>query len=258
MIHNRMFSQFVNLPPPKVVACLAVLPLILPATYLIYLDRTVSKQLKTATGIRNNKRRIATIPASVLRPATLPEEVRADESEWVLAYERIVSKPLPPSRLPDDLSAAVTDYVRATMTAFGWTPQAFFLRAAAGDEGVKKTFNTAFIQNLEFRNGDRVNGFWSVVYRGDGGMQGHERVEMALDAPPTYKGARVNGVVVAGVELQDDGGIVFINETWMWRRENEALLLLESRFGGWFHVVLSGWLVMKGVRAVTETREKSA
>jgi hypothetical protein len=257
VIHSTMFSKFVNLPSRKLVVCLAFLPLALPITYLIYMDRTVAKQLKTATGIRNKKRRISSVPDHVSRPVTLPQEVGADKSEWILAYERIVSKPLPPSSLPDDLSAVVTDYVRATMTAFSWTPQAFFLRAATGDDAVRKTFDTALIRNLKFCDGDRVNGFWTVVYRGNGGLQGHERVEMALDAPPTYKGARVNGVIVAGVELQDDGDVVFINETWMWRKESDGPLLLESRFGGWFHVVLSGWLVMKGVRAVTEMKEKS-
>ncbi|KAH6641172.1 hypothetical protein F5144DRAFT_484841 [Chaetomium tenue] len=251
-----MFSKLVNLPSPKLAVCLAVLPLALPVTYLIYLDRAVSKQLKTATGFRNKRTRISTIPAEVSRPTTLPEEVRADESEWILAYERITSKPLPQSSLPDNVSAVVTDYVRATMTAFSWTPQAFLLRAAAGDEAVRKTFDTPYIRNLGFCNGERVNGFWSVVHRGNGGLQGHERVEMALDAPPTYKGARVNGVIVAGVEVQSDGGVVFVNETWMWRKEDEAPLLLESRFGGWFHVAVSGWLVMKGVSAVTEMKEQ--
>ncbi|KAH6850541.1 hypothetical protein B0I37DRAFT_116335 [Chaetomium sp. MPI-CAGE-AT-0009] len=252
-----MFSKSVNFPSSKLAVCLAVLPLALPITYLIYLDRTVSKQLKTATGVRNKNRGISIVPAGASRPVTLPEEVGAEESEWVLAYERITSQPLPPSSLPDDLSAVVTNYVRGTMTAFSWTPQAFFLRVAAGDEAARKTFDTPFIQNLGFCDGDRVNGFWTVVYRGNGGLQGHERVEMALDAPPTYKGARVNGVIVAGVELQNDGDIVFVNETWMWRKEDEAPLLLESRLGGWFHVVMSGWLVMKGVGAVREMRDKS-
>lgn len=257
-LHNKMFSKFVNFPSPRLAVCLAVLPVALPVTYLIYLDHAVSKQLNTATGVRNKRRRTSTVPANVTRPITLPEEVRADESEWILAYERITSKAFAPSSLPDNLSAVVTDYVRATMTAFSWTPQAFLLRAAAGDKAVKKTFDTPYIRNLGFCNGERVNGFWSVVYRGNGDLQEHERVEMALDAPPTYKGARVSGVIVAGVEVQGDGGVVFVNETWMWRKEDEAPLLLESRFGGWFHVVVSGWLVMKGVSAVTAMKQLKA
>ncbi|KAK3297265.1 uncharacterized protein B0H64DRAFT_372654 [Chaetomium fimeti] len=225
-----MFSKILNFPSSKLAVCLAVLPLALPVTYLIYLDRTVSKELKTATGVRNKNRGVSTVPAALSKPVTLPKEAGADESEWVLAYERIVSQPLPRSSLvDDDLSAVVTDYVRATMTAFSWTPQAFFLRAAAGDEAARKTFDTPFIRNLGFCEGDRVNGFWKVVYRGNGGRRGDERVEMALDAPPTYKGARVNGVIAAGVELQSDGDVVFVNETWMWRKDDEAPSLLESR-----------------------------
>jgi hypothetical protein len=46
--------------------------------------------------------------------------------------------------------------------------------------------------------------------------------------------------------------LVFVNETWMWRREGDAPVVLEGRMGRWLHVVLSGWLVMKGVRAVMQ------
>ena len=138
------------------------------------------------------------------------------------------------------------------MTAFSWTPQAFILKASAGDEAVKRTFDTAYIRALDFRENDRLNGFWRVVYRGDGGKKtGSERVEMALDAPACYKGPVVRGLVVAGVERQGDGGVVFVNETWMWRRQSESPVLLEGGFGRWIHVVLSGWLVLKGMAAVT-------
>jgi hypothetical protein len=244
------------LPTTKLAIGLAVLPLAISATYLAYLDRLVSKQCTTSTGVRNKKKRTNTIPPSTRRPATLPEEVEPQESEWVLAYERVVSQPLRPSSLPydvhTDLPAVLTHYVRATMTAFSWTPQAFILRASAGDIEVKKTFDTPFIRRLAFCEGDRVNGFWKVMYRGDGGLRGGERVEMALDAPPTYKGPVVRGIVVAGVETLDDGDVVFVNETWMWRKEGEAPVLLERRMGRWLHLVLSGWLVIKGIRAVTE------
>jgi hypothetical protein len=246
------------LPTAKLTIGLAVLPLAISATYLVYLDRLASKQCIASTGLRHKKKRTNTIPASIRKPATLPEEVESDESEWVLAYERVVSTPLHPPSLPydlqNDLSTILTQYVRTTMTAFSWTPQAFILRASAGDSAVKKTFDTPFIQNLAFCEGDPVNGFWRVVYRGDGGLTGGQRVEMALDAPPTYKGPVVRGVVVSGIEMRGDGDVVFVNETWMWRREGEPPVLLEGCMGRWLHAVLSGWLVMKGVRAVTEEK----
>ncbi|KAL2172975.1 uncharacterized protein P884DRAFT_109079 [Thermothelomyces heterothallicus CBS 202.75] len=84
----------------------------------------------------------------------------------------------------------------------------------------------------------------------------HERVEMALDPPRAYHGvpAVVRGIVVAGLETRgEDGRVVFVNETWMWRRQGEeAPLLLERPLGRWLHAVLAGWLVMKGLAAVSE------
>ncbi|KAK4032967.1 hypothetical protein C8A01DRAFT_40586 [Parachaetomium inaequale] len=264
-----MLPRYIALPSSKLAICLAILPLAIPVTYLLYTDRVISRQLKTATGLRDKKKRISTIPPDVPRPQTLPQEVESDDdSECVLAYERIVSQPLPPSSLlrhnpPEyetDLPTVVNTYLRATMTAFSWTPQAFILRAScAGDEAVKQTFDTPFIQNLKFCEGDRVNGFWRVVYRGEGRQRGAggERVEMALDAPAAYRGPLVKGVIVAGIE-REGGDVVFVNETWMWRRQGEAPVLLERGVGKWLHVVLSGWLIMKGLRAVTVAREKAA
>jgi hypothetical protein len=256
-----MLNIFSALPTSKLAIGLAILPLAIPIGYLSYLDRAVATQCKTATGIRDRRKRIATIPPTIPRPVTLPQEVDSDDSEWVLAYERIVSRPLDLSSIPydleTDLATVLTTYVRATMTAFSWTPQAFVLRASAGDDAVKETFDSQFIQGLSFRGDERVNGFWRVTHRGDGGVEGNERVEMALDAPPTYRGPVIRGVIVAGMERQGDGDVVFVNETWMWRRQGEAPVLLEGRIGQWLHVVLSGWLVMKEVKAVSEGKQKS-
>ncbi|GAB1319400.1 hypothetical protein MFIFM68171_09610 [Madurella fahalii] len=248
-----MIRNLIPMPSFRPAIGLVVLPLTIPVAYLLYLDRAVKRHCKTATGIRNGKKGIVSLPANVRRPVTLPQGIEAEDSKWVLACERVISEPLHTSslsyNLKTDLSSAMTDYVRATMTAFSWTPQAFILRASAGDEEVKKTFDTQYIQMLEFRNDDRVNGFWRVVYRDDG------RVEMALDAPAAYKGPVVKGVIVTGIEEQCDGNVVFINETWMWRKQDEVPLLLERRIAQWLHVVLSGWLVMKGVRAVAERKK---
>lgn len=245
----------------KPAVSLALLPLAAPVVYLLYLNHAVSRECKAESGILDRKKRIAAIPANILRPVSLPQEVKTDDSEWVLAYERIVSRSFHPSSLPynfnTDTSAALTNYVRATMISFSWAPQAVMLRAAAGEEAARKTFDTQFIQSLSFRKDDRVNGFWRVVYRGDGGVEGNERVEMALDAPSSYRGPVVRGVVIAGVERQD-GDVVFVNETWMWRKQDEAQVLLERRVGQWLHMVLSGWLVIKGVRAMMDGKQKAA
>ncbi|KAK4118766.1 hypothetical protein N657DRAFT_650960 [Parathielavia appendiculata] len=251
---SLMFTTLVSLSRLRLAIGIAVLPLAVSATYLVYLNRLVSRLCTASTRLRDRNKGANRLPPALRKPVTLPQEVEAEESEWILAYERIASQPVPRSSIPydlkTDLSTVLTHYARATMTAFSWTPQAFLLRASAGDSAVKKTFDTDFIQNLAFCEGDRVNGFWRVVYREDSGLSGGGRLEMAMDPPPTYRGPVVRGVVVAGIELQDDGDLVFVNETWMWRREEAAPMLLESRLGR-LHATLSGWLMMKGVRAVT-------
>ncbi|KAH6626632.1 hypothetical protein B0J18DRAFT_425285 [Chaetomium sp. MPI-SDFR-AT-0129] len=219
-----------------------------------------------------------------------------DTTTWVLAYERLTSHPIPLSLLPPlptsdspPNTPALTTYLRTTMTSFRSTPQAYLLHTSVKhDAPAAVTFDRGFIAGLGFTLGDRVNGFWRVGYRGvgprvathttlptgdddskagDGGVVGEwqgERVEMALDAPESYRGKRVEGIVVAGMEKVplslsrgkdrdgEEDGVVFVNETWMWRREGEAPVLLESGLGRWFHVVMSGWLVMRGVKAVVE------
>ncbi|KAK3308434.1 uncharacterized protein B0T15DRAFT_491021 [Chaetomium strumarium] len=255
MVPNTRLSSLTS----KWAIGLVVLPLVIPATYLLYLDRAVSKQFKTATGIRNRRKATRALPAEISRPKSLPPEVDSDDSEWVLACERVVSMPVRPRCLlygepKTEVSGILTTYIRASMTAFSWTPQAFILWASAGDSAARETFRAQFIRNLEFRHGDRVNGFWRVIYRGTAAMHGDcgERLEMALDPPTNYRGPVVRGLIVAAVEEQSDGSIVVVNETWMWRKQSESPLLLERGVGQWLHVLLSEWLVMKGVRAVVE------
>lgn len=118
-----------------------------------------------------------------------------------------------------------------------------------------ETFSRERIQKLDFGVGDRVHGVWQVAYRGDGDREskiseGRERVELAMEAPVGYRGPVVEGVVVVGVERMDEKHVVFVNETWMWRRRGEKKVLLENAAGRWFHTLLSSWLVKRGVDAL--------
>jgi hypothetical protein len=250
---------------PKLAIGLAVLPLAISTGYLVYLNRLVRRECTISTGIRNKRKHVDTIPPNVCYPLNLPQEVAdAKDQEWVLAYERVVlSRPLHPAVLAKandddskpDISAVLRRYLRGTMTAFSWTPQAFLLRASLPRDAksVRQTFNTDYIQSLDFLPGDRVNGFWKVMSIVPAllapGLKQH-RAEMALDAPPGYTGPVVEGVIVAGMETVGDGGVLFFNETWMWRKQGERPVLLERHVGRWLHEVLAGWLVMNGVEEV--------
>lgn len=70
--------------------------------------------------------------------------------------------------------------------------------------------------------------------------------------PRSYGGPPVRGLILSALEEEQDGAAVrFVNETWLWRRRDEKPTLLESGLGKWLHSPLAGWLVIKGLGAVT-------
>ncbi|KAK1771445.1 hypothetical protein QBC33DRAFT_591730 [Phialemonium atrogriseum] len=273
-------TRNIPLPSPRTAGTiLAVLltPVLLETGYLLYLKRTVTRRTVASAGRRlpaaaaaaaagkptadENSKARETIPASVKRPTKLPAAVADDASQdYVLAYERLVSHPVAAASLRDgqQQQLLLTSYVRATMKAFARTPQSFAIRAAAGPDA-RRTFAPAYIDGLAFGPGDRVDGVYTVAYRGSGGPggRGEERVELMLDAPEGYRGPVVTGMIVAAVEVVPGDAerpeqVVFVNETWMWRRLDERPTMLEGSLGSWLHSLLAGWLVVKGVEAVTK------
>jgi hypothetical protein len=175
-------------------------------------------------------------------------------------YEHVASHPIASGLLGDvgskDLASLLTSYLRTTMTAFSRTPQAFMIRAAIADANEKRTFDRSWIEQLSFAEGDRVDGVYRVAYRGaESSGEGSQRCELMLDAPASYTGPVVTGMIVATVEsiAKPDGedAVVFVNETWFWRKTGDKPVMLESAVGRWLHSLLAGWLVVKGIRAVS-------
>ncbi|KAI9166405.1 hypothetical protein HJFPF1_02506 [Paramyrothecium foliicola] len=230
---------------------LASTAFILPVTYFIYFAHSVRSSTTSFNGVR--KPRSNKAPALPPMPASLPDDVKSDNSDWVLAYERVVSHPMPASdfgafpmeKKDSSLSPMLKIYTRAAHVAFGSTPQAFLIRAVV-DPATKRTFDPDWIQKISFEKGDVVNGAYKVSYHGIGPTPDSERIELVIEAPPSYKGHVPRGIILAGIERVGED-IVFINETWMWRRETEKPTLVESTFGAWFHAVMAGWLIMRGV-----------
>ncbi len=87
-----------------------------------------------------------------------------------------------------------------------------------------------------------------------------KRVELILRPPESYRGPSAEGLIVVGMEraATPDGAeaVVFTNETWLWRRRDEPLLILERALGRWFHELLAGWLIVKGSRECDDWEEK--
>ncbi|KAM0323900.1 hypothetical protein ACHAQA_008481 [Verticillium albo-atrum] len=252
------------------IATLALLPITLSAVYLFYLERRIARATALSTGRRSHRpsSRDKEIPP---KPFSLPEDVASDETKWTLAFERVVSHAVPATELAHPLSssASIKDrespspllraYAYAVQSAFSWTPQALAIRASIREPAVRRTFDAAWLQDLAFARGDLVNGVYKVVYHGGGHAVRSERVELVIEAPPSWSGPEVRGIIVAevrGDEADADadfsGPVVFVNETWMWRHGGEKPTMLETAVGRWFHGLLAGWLVLKGVGAVKQ------
>lgn len=243
---------------------LVLLPAVVPAVYLYRFARSVSSKTTSTTGRRSSGQYIAA-DESLCEPVSLPDDVKGC-SQWELAYERIISHPIPTSSLvfpitestkgasDDGPSPLMRAYVCAAQLAFGQTPQAILMRGAIADPQTKRTFDGGWIQTLRFEKGDVVNGAYRVVYHGTRDITDTERVELAIEAPPSYKGHVPQGLIVSEIQKVDNGHgqaqAVFINETWMWRRSDEKKTLIETPMGSYFHCLTVGWLVIKGIEQV--------
>lgn len=197
----------------------------------------------------------ASPPSGPPLPISLPQSVAADETNGIVLWnERVVSKPVALSDLNwsgGSLDELLTRYVRATMVAFTWTPQAYLIRKML-PAGVGETFEADYINAIDFKMVDqRVDGVYTVQYRG--AESRGERVEMRLCPPEEYTGPRSDGIIVAAIEPMGAGApdeVVFVNETWLWRGPDEKPTLLEGSIGRWFHSLLAAWLVGKGIESI--------
>jgi len=249
-------------------AALFLLPVVVPAAYLYRFSRQVSSKTTATTGRSGSINKLAAVDGyhyPLREPVSLPDEVK-DSSQWEVAYERIISHPIPASSLEYPVADAVTEgdrpsalmraYTSTAQAAFVSTPQGYLMRAAIKDPPTKLTFNVNWIQNISFHRGDLVNGAYRVVYHGSGADARSERVELAIEKPPSYKGSVPRGLIISEIhQVVDDvtgrTDVIFANETWMWRRRDEGKTLIETAFGSWFHCLTVGWLVLKGLDKVT-------
>ncbi|KAJ6439834.1 ABC multidrug transporter [Purpureocillium lavendulum] len=253
-------------------AALVALPVAIPVVYLLYLNGRIRSSTTSRSGRRDQqlKGSATSETRAPADPKSLPDDVRSDDgSRWVVSYERVVSKPIPVSRLPQDAakttatgqpSALLRDYLRAAHVAFSWTPQAILIRGMIKEPHLKRSFDTDWISALDFAPGDLVNGIYRASYHGKEAGSASERSELLIEVPASYKGPSVSGLLVGAIELApgaDADQVIFVNETWMWRAADEPPTLLESPFGKWFHGKLAGWLILKGLAAVVGRKEKA-
>ncbi|EXL65156.1 hypothetical protein FOPG_18606 [Fusarium oxysporum f. sp. conglutinans race 2 54008] len=250
-----------------VTVSLAVLPALVSIVVLLRFSRNVSNHTSKIQGrippddlaVDARDKRSIEPPQ---KPYSLPPELNSEDSEWVVAYERVVSQQIPTSalKLPVTIgtnidiiehpSPLMTAYSRATQLAFASTPQAFLMRLFTKDAQARRTFGSDWIQRLAFSRGDVVNGAYKVTYHGPGKVPGSERIELMIEAPPSYEGYVPRGLILSEMVFSDEHIVTFVNETWMWRRRDEVPTLVETPFGSWFHSLVASWLVINGVRSV--------
>ena len=252
-----------------------ILPVALPAAYLLYLSWKVTRTTSAKRGQYDSSAPDSDTDSSPGMPFSIPAEVIEDDgSRWVVSYERVVSDPVLVSNLTiSEDDSDVTDerkrehpspliqaYSRAAHIAFSATPQARLMRIAILDDDGKRTFDARWIRELAFQKGDVVNGAYKVVYHGSGVSPRSERIELLIESPPSYRGPPApEGLILAEIRhaRTDDQGqasVVFVNETWMWRRVDHLPTMIENSVGGKIHEMLARWLVVRGVEGVTERR----
>ncbi|KAI3334040.1 hypothetical protein F4824DRAFT_502443 [Ustulina deusta] len=209
------------------------------------------------------------------RDAVPPGVLAAAAAEqYVVARERVVSEAVPLWRILPGLRAGLEEegegegdgarrrlldvYLAATMRMFTWTPQALAMKLLVsrlpGGAALAGTFATPYLDACRFGAGDRVCGVYVVRGRVGRGGRGGERVFLDLSAPEGWKGPVVAGVLDCGFVLEEESGesvVRFVNETVLWRTKDGKPTLLEGTVSRWLHTAMVGWMMVRGVEAVT-------
>jgi hypothetical protein len=265
-------SLFSSIPPSlglsskTTIVILSLLPVAIPTAYILILKATVSRRVtvQTETSRPTKDGTTRRLPAAAL-PVSLPADVTSPTSTGTICCERAVSRPVPYSALahPPDSPALLTAYARAVMEAFSWLPQAFLIRATIKEPDLKASFETPFIRSLALEQGDVVNGVWRVTHRGGGPatakgqQQQQQRIEYTMSLPASYTGPVMHCQVICILEPAgggDDEAMLFVNETWIWRSPVEKPTMLEGAVGRWLHSMVVGWMMLKGIKAVTRRK----
>ncbi|KAK5630462.1 hypothetical protein RRF57_006177 [Xylaria bambusicola] len=248
---------------------LAVVAL-LPAAYSAYVLRQgATRTVATARISPPDPLRIT--EDEVHAPSAVPSDVLAAPERYVVGRERIVSEAVPLKRLLPGLiegssgkgkgkgkgkRGLLDTYLGTTMRTFTRTPQAFVMKSLVsrlpGGAAHAETFSATYLDACCFQPGDRVCGVYVVRERV--ASETGERVFLDLSAPEGWRGPVVTGVLDCGYVLAEENGekvVRFVNETVLWRTADGKPTLLEGKVSRWLHTAMVGWMVVRGVEAVT-------
>ncbi|KAF2247765.1 hypothetical protein BU26DRAFT_487481 [Trematosphaeria pertusa] len=219
---------------------LATLPIAGSVFYLTYLHLNLSRKVQCQTK-----------PYPQDKTITLPSTIQNRPEKYIIHHER-ARKSIPTASLGTySKPETLTLLLRHTMATFSRQPPAWGIWYLIKDAKDRGTFDSAYIRSLQFAPGDRVCGVYVVSSRDA------ERVTLALDAPESYSGPLVEGMLV--VEVKEEGSeTTFINHTVMWREKGKGRAgALESAGGRWMHGLMVRRLVESGVqRLLAELGDK--
>lgn len=207
------------------------LPFLGFVTYLTYLHITLSRKVQCQT---TNYLQDETI--------TIPGSIQRSLGKYIIHHE-CVRKSIPTASLPSlSNPELLTLFLRHTMATFSKYPPAWGIWYLIKDDNDRNTFDPVYIRSLPFAPGDRTCGVYVVASRDA------KRVTLTLDAPESYTGPLVEGMLV--VEIQEEGGQTnFVNHTVMWRERGKGRAgVLEGTGGRWIHGLMVRGLVENGVR----------
>ncbi|KAL4957857.1 hypothetical protein BDW69DRAFT_155476, partial [Aspergillus filifer] len=214
--------------------------LIITATALSGLSIAVTfylnyKKQALASRVTHSSKRGHLSPSTPRNISSLPPEVLSEKSYAVYDYAS-VSTPL--HTLPElSTRELLTVLIRRNMSYFAVSPQARLLKlrlAADADADIRRSFDSACLETLQFEEGDIVCNAYRVVLRSD------EKIEFEFLFG-------VQGRLVVCVENFGDE-VIFHNETVMWRGADEGVkMLLERRLLNWVHEYTAWWMLSSGV-----------
>ncbi|CAG5154290.1 uncharacterized protein ALTATR162_LOCUS3546 [Alternaria atra] len=218
---------------------LASLPFAGSALYLTYLHITLSRSVQCQTTPYLQDKSIA-----------IPDTVQNSSENYIIHHE-CTRKKISTVALGASKPEMMVLFLRHTMATFSKRPPAWGIWYMIKDAKDRNTFNSAYIRSLQFVLGDRVCGVYVVTSRDK------ERITLTLDAPGSYKGPLVEGMLV--VEVKEEGDqTTFINHTVMWREKGKGNAgVLEGVVGRWMHGLMVRGLIESGVQKLSaEIEEK--
>ncbi|KAF7595699.1 hypothetical protein BBP40_005143 [Aspergillus hancockii] len=189
-----------------------------------------------------------TLPDSLSALVSLPPQVLNRECHTLYDHaSRRVARKLLPAQDPERL---FTQLLRRNMTAFSRFPQAWILRSKVPTVE-RRTFNSSYIQSLQFKEGDLVCGVYRVQERTDNKAV----LEILLEG-------EVNGRLV--IRFWEEGAeLVFCTETIMWTKtmrsgQRRAVMPLEIPILRFLHEMAAWWLIDSGVTYLMDLNGKES